>query len=175
MKNLSLKVMTLLMAALVLSASGCFNQMSSPEGTVKGFLKAIKSKDFEKMQSYRDPARVPNKNTIVRWYENCYHKLLNEELGGEAPEVILSLMTRVSSPWLFEALSTSNVKTTLVSDILGKVWKGDKWHPQKQATVEVSYKRTIPTDKAIMFDNRQDTVKLVKSDNKWYIERWSGF
>ncbi len=177
MKSLSLKVMTLLIAALALSASGCFNdEMSSSEGTVKGFLKAMNHrKPIKKMQSYWDPARVPNKNTIVRWYENCYHKLLNEELGGEAPEVILSLMTRVSSPWLFEALSTSNVKTTLVSDKLGKVWKGDKWHPQKQATVEVSYKRTIPTDKAIMFDNCQDTVKLVKLDNKWYIERWSGF
>ncbi len=175
--------MTLLMAALVLSASGCFNdEMSSSEGTVKGFLKAMNHrKPIKKMQSYWDPARVPDKNTIVRWYENCYYKLLDEELGlgGKVPEGIreglLSVMTRVSSPWLFEALSTSNVKTTLVSDRLGKVWKGDKWHPQKQATVEVSYKRTIPTDKAIMSDNCQDIVKLVKSDNKWYIERWSGF
>ncbi len=41
MKSLSLKVMTLLMVALVLSASSCSNEMSSPEGTVKGYLKAI--------------------------------------------------------------------------------------------------------------------------------------
>ena len=176
MKSLSLKVITLLMAALVLSASGCFNdEMSSPEGTVKGFLKAMNHrKPIKKMQSYWDPARVPDKNTFGHWYENCYYKLLDEELG-EAPGGILSYRTRVSSPWLFETLSTSNVKTTLVSDKLGKVWKGDKWHPQKQATVEVSYKRTMPTGKGIMFDNRQDTVKLVKLDNKWYIERWSGF
>ncbi len=43
MKSLSLKVMTLLMVALVLSAGGCSNEneMSSPEGAVKGYLKAI--------------------------------------------------------------------------------------------------------------------------------------
>ncbi len=68
----------------------------------------------------------------------------------------------------------SNVKTTLVSEKVGKVWKGDKWHPQKQATVEASYERTLP-QLVTSSDNRQDTVNLVKLDNKWYIERWPGF
>ncbi len=189
MKSICLKVMTLLMVALVLSASVCSNEneMSSPEGTVKGFLKTINKVKYinvKKMQSYWDPAMVPDKNTVGLWYENCFHKLLGDRineryygglLGGERDEKFLSFLTQDESPGSFAKLSISNVKTTLVSDKLGKVWKGDKWHPQKQATVEVSYKRTIPTDKAIMFDNCQDTVKLVKLDNKWYIERWSGF
>ncbi|MEE9604005.1 MAG: hypothetical protein V3V70_00410 [Candidatus Scalindua sp.] len=177
MKGLSLKVMTLLMAALVLSASGCFNdEMSSPEGTVKGYLKAInKSKyvNVKKMQSYWDPARVPDNNTIVRWYENCLFKVAEEKLGeidGEGMEFLSGLAggIRAVSPNIFAMiLSISNVKTTLVYDRLGKVWKGDKWHPQKQAKVEVSCK--------LNEENAQATVKLVKLDNKWYIERWSDF
>jgi hypothetical protein len=164
MKSLSLKVMTLLMAAWVLSASGCFNdEMSSSEGTVKGFLKAMNHhrNPIKKMQSYWDPARVPDKNTFQLWYLNCFYKLIGEELGGEAPERIPSY-EGIQSYKTRVALFTSNVKTTLVSEKVGNVWKGDKWHPQKQATVKVSYMRTLPTDKAIMFDNRQDTVKLVK-------------
>ncbi len=53
MKSLSLKVMTLLMAALVLSAGGCFNdEMSSPEGTVKGYYKAMEQVNLKKMLDY---------------------------------------------------------------------------------------------------------------------------
>jgi hypothetical protein len=176
MKSLSLKVMTLLMAALFLSASGCFNdEMSSPEGTVKGYLKAInKSKyiNVKKMQSYWDPARVPDKNTIVRWYENCFFKLAEKKFGElDGGREIVSDMPvgiRVISTNIFAMLlSISNVKTTLVSERVGKVWKGDKWHPQKQATVEVSCK--------LNEENAQATAKLVKLDNKWYIERWSDF
>ncbi len=178
MKSLSLKVMTLLMAALVLSASGCFNdEMSSPEGTVKGYLKVINKGRYvnvKKMQSYWDPARVPDKNTIVRWHENCFYNLLLEHSGGNLDVDMLSFTTQYASS-LRVPVSISNVKTTLVSEKVGKVWKGDKWHPQKQATVKVSYKRTMSIGKGIMFDNRQDTVNLVKLDNKWYIERWSGF
>ncbi len=177
MKSLRLKVMTLLMAALVLNASGCFNdKMSSSEGTVKGFLEAMNhSNPIKNMQSYWGPAMAPDINTFGYWYENCYYKLLDEETGGQLDEKVLSGMTRISGRRLLSVLSISNVKTTLVSKKVGQVWKDNKWHPQKQATVEVRYKRTIPTNKAIMFDNCQDTVKLVKLDNKWYIDTWSGF
>jgi hypothetical protein len=164
MKSLSLKVMTLLMAALilsasgcmatfvVLSASGCFNdEMSSPEGTVKGFYKALNQYNYKKMLDYTDPREVSKDDRQAAF-----------------------LLARAMRKSEFK-ITLTDVKTTLVSDKLGKAWKGDKWHPQKQATVEVRYKRTIPTDKAIMFDNRQDTVKLVKLDNKWYIEDMGRF
>ncbi len=152
MKSLSLKVMTLLMAALVLSASGCFNdEMSSPEGTVKGFYKAAKQENFKEMLKYKDPREVSKDDRQAAF-----------------------LLARAMRKSEFK-ITLTDVKTTLVSDKLGQAWKGDKWHPQKQATVEVRYKRTIPTDKAIMFDNRQDTVKLVKLDNKWYIEDMGRF
>ncbi len=59
MNSLSLKVITLLMAALVLSASGCFNdEMSSPEGTMKGYLKALDQLNYKRIQSYFDPRKV---------------------------------------------------------------------------------------------------------------------
>ncbi len=194
--------MTLLMAALVLSASGCFNQMSSPEGTVKGFLKAIKSKDFEKMQSYWDPARVPDKNTFSSWILNYYKTMIDSSLDAVLPnaeDVFGDIDTggmKYVEPYMeqyeegrqesvsrwaaglakikFIKVYISNVKTTLVSEKVGKVWKGDKWYPQKMATVEVSYERTIPQI-VTSSDNHQDTVNLVKLDNKWYIERWPGF
>ncbi len=171
MKSISLKVMTLLMAALVLSAGGCSNEneMSSPEGIVKGFYKAINKEkyiNFEKMQSYWDPARVPDKNTIARWYEDYCYSIADERSGGNLNVDELRRMSRgMASRQL--PVSISNVKTTLVSERVGKVWKGDKWHTQKQATVEVSCK--------LNEENAQATVKLVKLDNKWYIERWSGF
>ena len=202
MKSICLKVMTLLMAALALSASGCFNEMSSPEGTVKGFLKTIKSKDFEKMQSYWNPARVPDKNTFSSWILNYYKTMIDSSLDGVLPnaeDVFAGIDPRAMkyvepymeqyeegrqesvSRWAaglakikFIKVYISNVKTTLVSEKVGKVWKGDKWHPQKQATVEVSYERTLP-QLVTSSDNRQDTVNLVKLDNKWYIERWPGF
>jgi hypothetical protein len=169
--------MTLLMAALVLSASGCFNdEMSSPEGTVKGYMKAINKVNYinvKKLQSYWDPARVPDKTTIVRWYENALHKLSDEYLGEADGERELYTKERVGTPdYYAKLLSISNVKATLVSERVGKVWKGDKWHPQKQATVEVSYKRTLTYTPDSRFGNSQDTVNLVKLDNKWYIERW---
>ncbi len=177
MKSLSLKVMTLLMAALVLSASGCFNEneMSSPEGTVKGFLKALDNTNLKKMQSYLGPYMVLDKNTFQLWHENCYSDLLEEKAGGPIDPYMLSGWIQIVSPTLVGSLSISNVKTTLVSEIVGQVWKDNEWHPQKQATVKSSYKRTITAEKVILFDNRQDTVKLMKLDNKWYIERWPGF
>ncbi len=174
MKSLRLKVMTLLMAALVLSASGCFNKMSSPEETVKGFLKALDNTNLKKMQSYLGPYMVLDKNTFQLWQENFISNLMEEKSGGNIDPYVLSGATQLASA-MFGSVSISNVKTTLVSEIVGNVWKDNKWHPQKQATVKGSYKRTITTKKAILFDNRQDTVKLVKLDNKWYIESWSGF
>ncbi len=149
MKSLSLKVMTLLMAALVLSASGCFNEneMSSPEGTVKGFLKALDAGNHKKMQSYWMPGRGPRKDLIM--------------LKG-----IVNLAIRVVNNI---AIDTSDVKTTLVSEKEILVWRGDKWGSRKEATLEVSFKvrRRMSYE-----ENAQSTVKLVKLDNKWYIERW---
>ncbi len=60
MKSLSLKVITLLIAALVLSAGGCFNEneMSSPEGTVRGFYRALNQLNWKKMLDYCDPREV---------------------------------------------------------------------------------------------------------------------
>ncbi len=74
------------------------------------------------------------------------------------------------------ALDTSNVKTTLVSKKEGRVMLDDKkWHTRKMATVEVNYERNIFPQILTFSENRQDTVNLVKLENKWYIERWSGF
>ncbi len=141
MKSLSLKVMTLLMAALVLSASGCFNKMSSPEGTVKSYLKALDHNGFKKMMSYMDPAMFETTDAAdkqVTFYFAQFMKFLE--------------------------IDVSNVKTTLVSDKLGEVWNGDKWHSVKNenATVEVNYK--------FNGENFQETVTLVLLDNKWYLE-----
>ncbi len=152
MKSLSLKVMTLLMAASVLSASGCFNEneMSSPEGTVKGFLKALDAGNPNKMQSCWVPGGAPWKDlSMPKGIEN----------------LAISVVANI-------ALDTSDVKTTLVSEKEGRVMLDDKkWHTRKWATVEVSYKFRNKLNE----ENAQATVKLVKSDNKWYIERWSGF
>ena len=196
MKSIRLKVMTLLMAALVLSASGCFNKMSSPEGTVKGFLETIKPKDFEKMQSYWDPAMVPDKSTFSSWILNCYETMLDSyvtthtsdalnALGDIDPRAAAQyeeLRDGSVSDWAtklakikFIKVHISNVKTTLVSEKEGRVMLDDKkLHTQKRATVEVSYERTI-LPQGILSDNCQDTVHLVKLDNKWYIEGWSSF
>ena len=197
MKSICLKVMTLLMAALALSASGCFNEMSSPEGTVKGFLKTIKSKDFEKMQSYWNPARVPDKNTFSSWILNYYKTMLDSSLPYPTEDVLIELgdidprtleqfeegrqesvsgLAAGLAKVKFINVHISNVKTALVSEKEGSVMLDDKkWHTRKMATVEVSYERTILPQLVTSSDNRQDTVNLVKLDNKWYIERWPGF
>ncbi len=146
--------MTLLMAALVLSASGCFNERSSPEGTVKGYLKALDAGNPKKMQSYWMPGRGPWKDLSM--------------LKG-----IVNLAIRVVNNI---AIDTSDVKTTLVSEKEGRVMLDDKkWHTRKLATVEVNYERNIFPQILTFSENRQDTVNLVKLDNKWYIERWQGF
>ncbi len=195
MKSICLKVMTLLMAALALSASGCFNEMSSPEGTVKGFLKTIKSKDFEKMQSYWNPARVPDKNTFSSWILNYYKTMLDSslpyptedvliELGDIDPRTLeqfeegrqesVSVLAAGLAKVKFINVHISNVKTALVSEKEGNVMLDDKkWHTRKMVTVEVNYERNIFP--LTFSENRQDTVNLVKLDNKWYIERWQGF
>ncbi len=145
MKSLSLKVMTLLMAALVLSASGCFNEneMSSPEGTVKANMKALNQKNSKKMLSYINPREraASNKRFISQLFRDM----------------------RVSG------IKITDVKTTLVTKKESMVWKGDKWHIVKNenATVEVSAK--------LNGENIKETQKLVLLDNKWYIERWSDF
>ncbi len=131
--------MTLLMAALVLSASGCFNEneMSTPEGTVKGFYKAAEQLNFTKMLSYFDPREIKNLN------KKLYRRLARAK-------------RRIK-------YDITDVKTTLVSKKENLVWKDDKWHRVKNenATVDISYK--------LNGENIQETDKLVLLDNKWYI------
>ncbi len=148
MKSLSLKVMTLLMAALVLSASGCFNEneMSSPEGTVKGFLKATNKewyRNVKKMLSYFDP-RIVTKDV-----RRNHSRLFRAWRKAERKSGI--------------KLDITDVKTTLVSKKENLVWKDDKWHRVKNenTTVEISYK--------LNGENFQQTEELVLLDNKWYI------
>ncbi len=153
MKSLSLKVMTLLMAALVLSASGCFNdEMSSPEGTVKGWYKAMDQINFEKMFDYIDPREGPK------------DARQGFSLRAMATEKILAMALRKSYELQgVKKNRLTDVKITLVSKKESLVWKGDKWHRVKNenATVEVSYK--------VNGKNLQQTEKLVLLDNKWYI------
>ncbi len=150
MKSLSLKVMTLLMAALVLSASGCFNEneMSSPEGTVKGYYRAINQLNFKKMLTYVDP-----------------REMTEEDIKGASK---LTSLTWAMETWGISELKNqfTDVKTTLVTKKESVVWKGDKWRRVKNeyATVEFSYK--------IKGENIQETAKLVLLDNKWYIINW---
>ena len=140
--------MTLLMAALVLSASGCSNEneMSTPEGTMKGYLKALDQLNDKKLRSYWDPRNVSkddrqNHSRLVRAMRKAKRK-------GE-----------------FKC-DITDVKTTLVSEKEILVWKDDKWHRVKNenATVEVSYKKNG--------ENKQKTEELVLLDNKWYIKNW---
>ena len=139
MKSICLKVMTLLMAALVLSASGCFNdEMSSPEGTVKASMKAMNQKNSKKMLSYIDPR--------------------------EMTEELKQFTYRLASSMRRIKFDITDVKTTLVSKKEGRVMLDDKkWHRVKNenATVEVSFK--------FNGENVQLTDKLVLLDNKWYI------
>ncbi len=140
MKSLSLKVMTLLMAALVLSASGCSNEneRSSPEGTVKGFYRAINQCNLKKMLSYLDPREVSK-----------------EDMQGASR--LARAVRKCGLKYQY-----TDVKTTLVSEKEILVWKGDKWGSRKGATLEVSYKKNG--------ENKQETKKLVLLDNKWYID-----
>ncbi len=146
MKSICLKVMTLLMAALVLSASGCFNEneRSSPEGTVKGHLKAIKhGRQWPRLMYLHPTTRVNYPK-----YMNVTHLDLALDRAMKKSERLIDI---------------SDVKTTLVSKKEGRVMLDDKkWHTRKWATVEVSYK--------LDGVNRQDTEKLVLLDNKWYIK-----
>ncbi len=148
MKSLSLKVMTLLMAALVLSASGCSNdEMSSPEGTVKDFLKALKHGN-----GYRQLKCLP-RTKWDHWKNiNVTHLQRAMDRAAKKSERLIDI---------------SDVKTTLVSKKEGRVMLDDKkWHRVKNenATVEVSYK--------LNGENFQQTVELVMLDNKWYITSW---
>ncbi len=146
MNSLSLKVITLLMAALVLSASGCFNdEMSSPEGTMKGYLKAIDQLNYKRIQSYFDPRKVSkeDRQELYRLVRDMRRARRKGEFKGDI----------------------TDVKTTLVSKKENVVWKGDKWYRVKNenATVEVSYKTNG--------ENVQLTEELVLLDNKWYIAK----
>ncbi len=140
MKSLSLKVMTLLMAALVLSASGCFNdEMSSPEGTVKGYYRAFNQWNYKKMLDYCDPRET-----------------------SKFDRQAVSVLARDMRKGKFK-ITFTDIKTTLVSKKESVVWKGDKWRRVKNenATLEVSFK--------VNGENIQGTEKLVLLDNKWYI------
>ncbi|MEE8383034.1 MAG: hypothetical protein V3R78_14285 [Thermodesulfobacteriota bacterium] len=153
MKSLSLKVMTLLMAALVLSASGCFNdEMSSPEGTVKGYYRALYQNNFNKMLNYCDPREVSKDDRISVSQLEATSKLaraIGEESGAIGKSEFKMTLT--------------DVKTTLVSEKESLVWKDNEWYRVKNenATVEFSAKWND--------ENIQDTVKLVLLDNKWYV------
>ncbi len=142
-----MKVMILLMVALVLSASGCFNdEMSSPEGTVKGYYRALNQYEFVKSNSYVDPREVRK-----------------EDIQGTSR--LARVMTKAL--WKLEInIKIMDLKTTLVSEKEILVWKGNKWGRVKNenATVEVSYK--------LNGENIQQTVELVLMDNKWYIISW---
>ncbi len=115
MKCLSLKVMTLLMAALVLSASGCFNdEMSSPEGTVKGFYRAWNQKKVKKMLTYCDPREMTE-----ACRKDAYNRMRDRKWGYGRLEV---------------------VKTTLVSKKQERVMEGGRWTDVMKATVEARVK-----------------------------------
>ncbi len=148
MKSLSLKVMTLLMAALVLSASGCSNEneMSSPEGTVKGYYKAMEQLNYKKMLDYCDPRETSKFDRLAAY-------VLARRMRGMRRNMRKSGIK----------ITFTDIKTTLVSKKENVVWKGDKWRRVKNenATVEVSYKENG--------ENVQETVELVLMDNKWYI------
>ncbi len=140
MKSLSLKVMTLLIAALVLSASGCFNdEMSSPEGTVKGYYRAFNQYNYKKMSDYCDPRET-----------------------SKFDRQAVSVLARDMRKGKFK-ITFTDIKTTLVSKKESVVWKGDKWRRVKNenATLEVSFK--------VNGENIQGTEKLVLLDNKWYL------
>ncbi|MEE9604004.1 MAG: hypothetical protein V3V70_00405 [Candidatus Scalindua sp.] len=150
MKSLSLKVMALLMAALVLSASGCSNEneMSSPEGTVKGYLKDEKHCRGRAGKYLHPTTRVYYKNMNVFHIHRARKRIEGSDFA------------------IFH-VDISDVKTTLVSKKEGTVMLDDKkWHIVKNenATVEVSYK--------LNGENFQQTVKLVLLANKWYITSW---
>ncbi len=142
MKSLSLKVMTLLMAALVISASGCFNknEMSSPEGTVKGYYRAFNQWNFKKMLTYVEP------------------RALTEEHMQAASELTRVMRARAGT------YHHTIHKVTLVSKEGSLVWMRDKWVPCERATVEVRVSSHLQ-DK--LFKN---TDTLVLLNNVWYIE-----
>ncbi len=148
--------MTLLMAALVLSASGCSNEneMSSPEGTVKGFLKTIKHGNHKRWNRSRYLHPVARTYFMVNLMSSI-HLGRARAMGKD--------------------IDVSNVKTTLVSEKESLVWRGDKWHRVKneKATVEVSYK--LNGGYKLNGENIQQTVELAKWDNKWYIISWGSF
>ncbi len=135
MKSLSLKVMTLLMAALVLSASGCSNEneMSSTEGTVKGYYKALNQYNDKKMLDYTDPREVSKFDRLAAFV------LRNMRKSGIK-------------------ITFTDLKTTLVSEKEILVWKGDKWGSRKEATLEVSFKvngeNIQGTEKLVLLDNK---------------------
>ncbi len=137
------------MAALVLSASGCFNEneMSSPEGTVKGYYKAAEQLNWKKMLDYCDPREMTEEE-------------MQEERKWASKKTFL--MKPVAT--VFKNQFFTDVKTTLVSKKESLVWKGDKWGNRMWATVEVSYK--------LNGENIQQTVELVLMDNKWYVTNW---
>ncbi len=149
MKSICLKVMTLLMAALVLSASGCFNdEMSSPEGTVKASMKAMNQKNSKKMLSYIDPR--------------------------EMTEELKQFTYRLASSMRKIKFDITDVKTTLVSKKESLVLKGDKWRRVKNenATVEVSFKfngeNEQLTDKLVLLDNKW----YITCDTWYIIDKW---
>ncbi len=111
-----MKVMTLLMTALILSVSGCFkeNEMSSPEGTVKGFYRAYNQKNVRKMMNYCDPSGRTEGYRKVPQFKRQYQVYTSVEV----------------------------VKTTLVSKKESLVWKGDNWGNRTWATVEASVRKS---------------------------------
>ncbi len=146
MKSLSMKVMTLLMAALFLSASGCSNanEMSSPEGTVKGCLKAIEQLNYKKMVSYIDPRE-------------------KTEEDMQAASELTRVMRKSGLKGQF-----TDIKTTLVSKKESVVLKGDKWRRVKNenATVEARLRRTWCDESDL------ETIRLNLWNKRWYIEHF---
>ncbi len=142
MKSLSLKVMTLLMAALVLSVSGCFNEneRSSPEGTVKGYYKAAEQLNFKKVLSYFDPRE------------------LTEEQKQAASDLTRVMRARATT------YHFTIHKVALVSKEDCFVWMEDKMEPSERATVEVRLRSHLQ-DKLFKY-----TDTLVLLNNVWYIE-----
>ncbi len=142
MKSLSLKVMTLLMAALILSASGCINdEMSSPEGTAKGYFRALNKYDFQKMLTYVEP------------------RATTEEHMKDAAAITRVMRARATPYGL------TIHKVILVSKEDSLVWMGDKWGHSERATVEIYAWKNHFKDAYSKFTN-----KLVLLNNVWYIE-----
>ncbi len=147
MKSLSLKVMTLLMAALVLSASGCFNdEMSSPEGTVKGFYRALEQHNFKKMYNYVVPEARPVRSAAR---SVPYLSAIAHAVQMRAKAIKYSL---------------TDVKITLVSKEEGLAWTGDKWGNRTWATFELTARNAFKNEEI------KNTVILVLLNNKWYME-----